>query len=164
MLGQQGSIKQSGSVITFSLRTIAVGQTISGISVIGQALTDGNLINSASVTSNVSDANLLNNTASVSIPVTDQPIVVSAPITVTGKTQNNITTATFTHWSQLEPDAEPTSDFAATINWGDGSTSTGTVTYTSSSGTYSVKGSHTYPTKGPYTVTTTVVEADSGSQ
>ena len=52
--------------------------------------------------------------------------------------------------------------FFATINWGDGSTSTGIITYVSSSGSYKVKGSHTYATKDAHTVTTTVAEAGSG--
>ena len=63
--------------------------------------------------------------------------------------------ATFTHANGVEP----ASDFVATINWGDGSTSTGTIT--ESGTTYTVKGSHTYATNGSHTVTTTVVESES---
>ena len=65
-------------------------------------------------------------------------IVVSAPKTVSGKNQNNVTVATFTHASGVEP----ASAFVATINWGDSSTSTGTITQSGT--TYTVKGSHTY--------------------
>jgi len=55
----------------------------------------------------------------------------------------------------------PTSDFTATINWGDGSpTSSGTVT--GSGGSYSITGSHSYTSTGYYNVTTTVTD-DGGS-
>ena len=55
----------------------------------------------------------------------------------------------------------PTSDFTATIDWGDGSpTSSGTVA--GSGGSYSITGSHTYSSTGYYNVTTTVTD-DGGS-
>ena len=74
---------------------------------------------------------------------------------MSGKNQSNVAVATFTHANGVEP----VSDFVATINWGDGTTSTGSIT--ESGTTYKVKGSHTYAKNGSYTVTTTVVEADS---
>jgi hypothetical protein len=54
----------------------------------------------------------------------------------------------------------PASDFTATINWGDASTSAGTVT--GSGGTYSIAGSHIYSSTGYYNVTTKVLD-DGGS-
>jgi hypothetical protein len=47
------------------------------------------------------------------------------------------------------------SDFTATINWGDGTTSAGTVTGPDG-GPYSVSGTHTYTSTGPFTITTTI--------
>ena len=118
----QGSYKQSGSVVTFSLGTIAVGQTAT-VTVWAQATEDGNLSNTAVASSNVSDPNSLNNTAVNTVAVAEPPIVVSGPITVTGKNQSNVQVATFTHANGVEP----ASDFVATINWGDGTTSTGSI-------------------------------------
>src|SRR5207253_7591099 len=58
---------------------------------------------------------------------------------------------------------EPTSDFSAIINWGDGNTSIGTITESGS--TYTVKGSHTYPRhSGSHTITTTVTEIGNAAQ
>ena len=54
----------------------------------------------------------------------------------------------------------PASDFTATINWGDASTSAGTVT--GSGGSYSITGSHSYSSTGYYNVTTAVTD-DGGS-
>ena len=111
----------------------------------------GTLTNSASA-SNTSDLNTTTNTLVVNVTVPEAPIVVSAPITVTGKSVSNQVVATFTHANGVEP----ASNFVATINWGDNSTSTGTVT--ESGTTYTVKGSHTYAKNGSHTVTTTVVD------
>ena len=147
----QGSFTHSGSTITFSFGTVAVGQTVTA-TVTAQATEDGNLTNSASVASSLSDANPYNNSASMTTAIAEPAIVVSAPKVVSGKNQNNVTVATFTHASGVEP----ASAFVATINWGDNSTSTGTVSLSGT--TYTVKGSHTYAQGGSHTVTTTVVE------
>ena len=147
----QGSFTHSGGVITFSLGSVAVGQTVTA-TVTAQALELGNLTDTASATSGLSDANPYNNTAAVVVPVADPAIVVSTPLTITGQTLTNQTVATFTHASGVEP----TSAFVATINWGDATTSTGTVT--KAGGTYFVIASHTYAVSGTYTIVTTVVE------
>ncbi|HSX16125.1 MAG TPA: PKD domain-containing protein [Candidatus Saccharimonadales bacterium] len=49
----------------------------------------------------------------------------------------------------------------ATINWGDGHTTNGTVTESHGSG--SVSGNHTYTAPGPYTVTVTVTDNNGGA-
>ena len=75
---------------------------------------------------------------------------------MSGKNQSNVQVATFTHANGVEP----ASDFIATIDWGDGTTSTGSISLSGTS--YRVKGSHTYATNGSHTVTTTVVESSGG--
>jgi uncharacterized repeat protein (TIGR01451 family) len=151
----QGTFSQSGSVVTFSIGSLAVGQSVTA-TVTGQIIDSGHLVNTASVTSALSDANLNNNTCSAITVVADSAITVSAPIVTTSATLTNQTVATFTHASGVEP----TSDFIATITWGDGSTSLGTISVSSS--TYSVKGSHTYSQGGSYTISTAVQELPSG--
>ncbi len=79
-------------------------------------------------------------------------IVVSGPIIVSGKNQNNVPVATFTHTSGVEPAIA----FSASINLGDGSSSAGSVTLFGT--TYSVIGSHRYSGSGSHTITTTVTE------
>jgi len=50
----------------------------------------------------------------------------------------------------------PGSDFTATIDWGDGSSSPGVMS--GSGGSYVASGSHTYAAAGQYTITVTVVD------
>jgi uncharacterized repeat protein (TIGR01451 family) len=147
----QGTFTQSGSVVTFSLGTVNFGATITA-TVTAQATEDGSLADSANV-SYANDPVSGNNNASPTSSVSEPGISVSGPIIVIGKRVNNITTATFTHASGVEP----ASAFIATINWGDGHTSNGTIT--ESGTTYTVKGSHRYGSGGSHTVTTTVAEA-----
>ena len=97
-----GTITQSGSTVTFSFGSLSVGQTVTA-SVTAQALEAGNLTDTATATSSLPDANPFNNTAGVTVPVTDPPIVVSAPLTTTSQTLTNQTVATFTHASGVEP-------------------------------------------------------------
>lgn len=47
-------------------------------------------------------------------------------------------------------------DFTATVNWGDSSTSAGTISGGPGSGPYTVSGTHTYSTTGTFTITTTI--------
>jgi hypothetical protein len=54
-----------------------------------------------------------------------------------------------------------TSDFTATINWGDGSSSAGTVS-SPTGGTFTVSGSHTYSSTGPESISVTAKD-DGGS-
>lgn len=67
------------------------------------------------------------------------------------------TVATFT-----DPDIFATaSEYSATIEWGDGSSSTGTVS--GSGGSFSVEGSHTYAEEGSYTITVGITDVDNAS-
>jgi len=67
------------------------------------------------------------------------------------------TVATFTDTDT----ANVASDFGATVDWGDGTTTSGTIS--GSNGSYTVSGSHTYTAPGPYTVTTTFADDAPGT-
>ncbi|HEY1591105.1 MAG TPA: PKD domain-containing protein [Solirubrobacteraceae bacterium] len=61
-----------------------------------------------------------------------------------------------------DPDTSATaSEYSATINWGDGSSSAGTISGTA--GNFTVSGDHTYAEEGSYTVTTTITDVDNTS-
>ncbi len=78
-------------------------------------------------------------------------LVVSAP-TITGAVEGaNVNDVTaFTDTGSISP----ATGFAATINWGDGNSSTGTVG--GSAGSYTVSGSHVYQEFGTYNASVTV--------
>jgi uncharacterized repeat protein (TIGR01451 family) len=153
----QGTFTQSGSAITFSLGSIAAGQTAMA-TITAQPLEDGNLTNNFSVTSSTVDMNPGNNTALSVAAIAEGSIYVSGPTAVNGKKVNNQTVATFTHANGIDP----ASAFVATINWGDGTTSAGTISFSGT--TYSVKGSHTFVSGGSHTISTTVTEPESGAK
>src|SRR5262249_60652947 len=65
--------------------------------------------------------------------------------------------ATFTHAGGLEPP----SDFTATIDWGDGSSSTGTVNL---AGTiYTVRATHVYTEEATFAIQVTISEDTGGA-
>jgi uncharacterized repeat protein (TIGR01451 family) len=64
----QGTFTQSGSVITFSLGSLAVGQKIT-VSVTALAQQVGTVVDTATVTGDVFDADTSNNAKSLSVPV-----------------------------------------------------------------------------------------------
>jgi hypothetical protein len=87
--------------------------------------------------------------------VTDAPLsAASTSFSVAKKTDSTETVATFT-------DANPAAgagDFAASIDWGDGQTSSGVISAAPNGG-FAVDGNHRYDTKGSYQVTVQVQDA-----
>jgi hypothetical protein len=67
------------------------------------------------------------------------------------------TVATFTDADT----ANVASDFTATIDWGDGNTTAGTVT--GGAGAFTVSGTHTYAASGPFSVTVTLADDAPGT-
>jgi|GEM_PF-6337443 len=105
------------------------------------------------------DFTTINGTATAEIadaPLTASPAALGAASASAG-TAANVTLATFT-------DPNPTaaaSDYQANIDWGDGSTSTGTVS--AANGGFAVAGSHTYAQAGNYQAVLTLATSDSQS-
>ena len=93
-------------------------------------------------------------------PTVNVTKLATAPVgtatTITGKAGqalNNVVVATFT-----EADlANKSANFIASINWGDSTTSAGTITPNGTGG-YEVTGSHTYAASGSYTVDVTLTD------
>jgi hypothetical protein len=84
--------------------------------------------------------------------VADAPLSGSCATPVVSGTAFAGPTATFTDQSATGT----LSDFSATINWGDGSTSPGVITGGPGTAPYTVSGTHTYTTPGFYVITTTI--------
>jgi len=147
----QGTFTNSGGTVTFSIGSIASGATVTA-TVTVQAVEDGSASNSASVTATSPDPVSTNNKATAVTSFVEPAVVVSGTVATRLTTPTNFQTATFTHANGVEP----ASAFTATINWGDGITSTGTISLSGS--TYTVTGSHSYVSGSKHTVTTAVKE------
>jgi hypothetical protein len=96
------------------------------------------------------------------IEVADAPLLGSGQsftASPTGST-GNVLVATFSDAGNLAPP----SSYSASINWGDGTTSSGTVTQPGGTGAlFNVIGSHIYSTRGSWTVQTTITDTSGSS-
>lgn len=135
---------------TFTVRTVVDTTTGNGGSgTVGDVTVNSqSFVNTATAatngTANVADANVLT-------PVDTTNTVVQG-VSFTG------TAATFTDAYT----GEPTSNFTATINWGDGTTSSGTVG-SPSPGVYTVTGTHVFNTPGRFAGTVTLSDVEPGT-
>ena len=100
-------------------------------------------------TATVNDVGGSTATASSTAAIADAPIFASGVPAISG-VEGAATSATIATFTDGNPVA-PLSDFTATVNWGDGTTSAGTVSV--NDGVYSVGGTHTYAQQGAYTAT-----------
>lgn len=104
------------------------------------------------VTTTVTDLAVPTDTATAksAATVADAPLS-AAGVSITTTNPLSATVATFT-------DADPNgtlTDYTASISWGDGTTSAGTV---SGNGPFAVAGTHTYSALGPYSVVTRICD------
>jgi hypothetical protein len=99
-------------------------------------------------------------TVNNTMTVADAALTATGAPTITGTAGvalGNVTVATFTDAGG----AEDASHYTPTINWGDGTTSTGTVTATSNG--FRVSGSHTYTAAETYNVSVTIKDEGGSS-
>ncbi len=96
----------------------------------------------------------------------DGPVLVTdAPVTVTGTNINPRVGTAFTTTIATFVDDNPfgiAEDFSATIDWGDGQTSTGTISDNPLGG-FLVTGTHTYAATGVFTTSVSVRETGAGT-
>ncbi len=87
---------------------------------------------------------------------TGQATVADAPLSATGVsiTTTNPLGGTVATFSDADPSGTR-SDYTATVSWGDGTSSAGTV---SGNGPFAVAGTHAYAALGPYAVTTHICD------
>jgi hypothetical protein len=92
--------------------------------------------------------------------------VTQAPAAITTTAQNLSLTAgqafTGTVASFTDSDSDPAGNFTATIDWGDGSHSDGTITANTSGG-FDIAGTHTYDNGGTYPIFIRIVDQDGTS-
>jgi membrane-bound inhibitor of C-type lysozyme len=106
------------------------------------------------VTVTISDTDnpLSSVTVDSTVVVADAALAASGACSATSLRSYSGPTATFVDAASPSGTA---SDFTATINWGDGTSTAGTVS-SAGGGSYTVGGSHTFPSVGRFTLTTTI--------
>jgi hypothetical protein len=102
--------------------------------------------------------NLAGNTASTSVAVSNANPVVGALSVTDPKSGVSCLGGNTVNLSSSFTDAGSLDTHSATIDWGDGNTTTGTV----NSATRTVTGQHAYSGLGPYTIKVTVTDNDGG--
>ena len=99
-------------------------------------------------------------TAFTSITISDTPITPGAPVAITGIEAMPFTAVVGT-FTDANPGAVP-SQYATTINWGDGTSTSAGVVGKEANGTFTVTGSHTYAEESavgtPYVITVTIAD------
>ena len=107
-------------------------------------------IGTTTVTCTVSDSDDTPNSVSASFTVTVSPV-----LTVSGKSVSATEGSVFNGVVATGTAYGTTNPLTASITWGDGSSSTVSVT-PANDGSYSISGSHTYAEEGSYTITVSV--------
>ncbi|MHB8689962.1 MAG: hypothetical protein ACYDHH_01825 [Solirubrobacteraceae bacterium] len=95
---------------------------------------------------------------SFDVPVSDAGLTAASSVTLqaTGGMPFTGTVGAFTDANT----GAPAGDFTATINWGDGTTSSGTVNPTGTAGQFSISGTHTYNGVGALNTSVLVTDSD----
>jgi uncharacterized repeat protein (TIGR01451 family) len=155
----QGSCSQSNGVVTCTLGNIANGGSAT-ITLVVTPTQAGTITNVATVTGNEPDPTPGDNTATLMTTVqggqVSQPVVTCVAINPIAGAPFSGVVATFT-----DADGGSSSAFSATLDWGDGTTTTGTIA-TNGNG-FNVSGFHTYAFHGPETLIVTVNDTDGTS-
>jgi uncharacterized repeat protein (TIGR01451 family) len=102
----------------------------------------------------ITDVDNSSNTAVANSTATVSDAALSASCAVVATSSQSFTGLTATFNDAASPSGT-LSDFSATINWGDTTSSAGTVSGPDG-GPYFVSGNHTYGSTGPFTITTTI--------
>ncbi|MGA2497783.1 MAG: FG-GAP-like repeat-containing protein, partial [Tepidisphaeraceae bacterium] len=140
------SITQNGSAAEYTVNAPALTLPEQGTYRIVVAVTDG------------SGATPVTVSGTSTATVADAALTAGAAVNLTPNTGAALTAATVGTFTDADP-AAPTSDFTAVIDWGDGSSSAGTLSQPGGVGTaFSVTGSHAYAKPGSYSTKTIVTD------
>ena len=156
---QGGPFNASGQIVTGSLGTIAAGDTVTG-SVVAQAVEEGFTANQASVSSDATEVNTANNSQTAFTTVIDAPLTpTSAGKSISG-TKGKTFTGVLGSFADADPNAAP-ADYSATISWGDGQSSAGTIVPDGTG--FDVVGTHAFVIAGSNLPVEVIVKDSGGS-
>jgi CHRD domain/Domain of unknown function DUF11/RTX calcium-binding nonapeptide repeat (4 copies)/Domain of unknown function (DUF4214) len=150
----QGTFMITGGVVTFDVGALVNGASAT-LTVTVTPVEEGSFANTASVTASGNPDVFSGNDSSTATVMVAEPPISSTGAAVAGFELTplvNVPVATFSHTNGVEPPG----DFSATINWGDGTTSAGTVVRAGAG--YQVLGSHTYTDEGIFMLSVSVTD------
>ena len=171
--GQVGTIDDTGNPSSspgnFSATFVTAGGTNIPVTVNGSGGTytvDANnggpfhMFDNGQGTLTVSETGSASQSAGVAVTVTPVPVSVTGIdfTTAVNQASPNITVATFTG---ADPAIVGAGNYTATITWGDGNQSAGTVSY--ANGVYTVQGANAYATAGTYNNVTIAITDQSAA-
>jgi hypothetical protein len=107
----------------------------------------------------IADAGGASATAGISAAIADSAL--TAQGTSFSSAEGTAFLGTVASFTDADPNGAP-GDYTATINWGDGQTSTGTIT-SGPAGNFLVSGNHAYMEEGSYTVSVAIADAGGAS-
>jgi uncharacterized repeat protein (TIGR01451 family) len=149
----QGTFLISGGILTAALGTILSGATVTGTIIL--TADEGFLSDVVQVSSATPDPDLSNNAASVNTLVNDPLLLGQGGFLVAaGPAAPSQLVATFTDPAQ----GQASSEYTASIAWGDNTTLVGQIVPDPSSDTFRVLGTHAYGAPGIYTVTVSLFQ------
>jgi len=117
---------------------------------------------SQTVTVSVSDAGGNNFATTSTATIADAALSAATGVNVSATEGADTTSVAVATFKDASP-GDHSADFTATIAWGDGHTSAGTVSYDSGTQTYTVRGNHIYAEDGTQTVTVSVSDEGGNS-
>jgi Domain of unknown function DUF11/Domain of unknown function (DUF4214) len=150
----QGTFMVTGGVVTFDVGALASGASAT-LTVTVTPVEEGPLVNTVSVTASGTPDPFSGNDSSTATVTVAEPPILGAGGAVAGFELTplvNVPVATFSHANGVESPGH----FSATINWGDGTTSAGTVVRAGAG--YQVLGSHTYTDEGVFALNVSVTD------
>jgi hypothetical protein len=145
---------QSSGTIDWGDGSTSAGVSDGGTGVDGTHTYAAAGIYNASVSYTCPQFGASSHTASFQATVQDAPLTGSG-IAITGTAGQGLS-AVVAHFGDANPFASA-GDFSGQINWGDGSTTAGSVT-SAAGGGFDVTGTHTYSATGSYPVSTTITD------
>jgi uncharacterized repeat protein (TIGR01451 family) len=148
----QGTVNVTGSIFTLTVPSLAAFTSLSGTITLTPT-EEGLLTNTVSVTADNPDSNPANNQASAQTNLSDPAVVpTGGTFNIAEGSTADVVVATFRDPGGVEA----LTDYSASIDWGDGQTSAGTITVDAGTGLFSVHGSHAYVEEGTKSVSVTI--------
>jgi hypothetical protein len=147
-----GTVTNNNGTVTITIAALTANNSITGTLTLAVA-EEGTTSNTLTVSADNSDPNPSNNSQTVMTDVADPAVLpTQSPVSPSEGISQDLVVATFSD----SAGAETVADYSADITWGDGQSSSGTITFDSTTGLFSVHGTHPYAEEGSASIGVTI--------